>query len=275
MILPDRRAILGLDELAGHARPHHFAQAIEVDGVDAEPPLDLGAHALGPWLGAEQADPHRGIARIDALARELVGDRQHVGRRHQNDPRTEFTDELDLALAETARHRHHGAAQPLGAVMRAQAAGEQAVTVGIVDDVARPRAAGVERARHEVGPGADVARRVAHHRRPAGGAARGMNAHALFARDGQHAVRIGIAQVGLGGEGKALEIVEVAEIVGMHPRRLALGAVRRLVLVGMAQHGLQALELQGAQRIERQSHFRKQILRHDCARRPSSKPKRR
>ena len=275
MILPDRRPVLGLDELAGHARPHHFAQAIEVDGVDAEPPLDLGAHALGPWLGAEQADAHRGAARIDALALELVGDRQHVGRRHQHDPRAELADELDLALAEAARHRHHGAAQPLGAVMRAEAAGEQAVAVGIVDDVARPRAAGVERARHQVGPGVDVARRVADHGRPAGRAARGMDAHALFARDGQHAVGIGVAQVGLGGEGKALEIVELAEIVGMHARRLALGAVRRLVLVGMAQHGLQALELQRAQRIERHSRFRKQILRHGCVRCPSSKPKRR
>ena len=144
------------------------------------------------------------LARIDALALELVGDRQHVGRRHQHDPRAELADELDLALAEAARHRHHRAAQPLGAVMRAQPAGEQAVAVGIVDDVARPRAAGVERARHQVGPGVDVARRVAHHRRPAGRAARGVHAHALLARDGQHAEGIGVAQVGLGGEGKAL-----------------------------------------------------------------------
>ena len=78
-----------------------------------------------------------------------------------------------------------------------------------------------------------------------------MDAHALFARDGQHAVGIGIAQVGFGGEGKAPEIVEAAQVVGLHARCLALGAVRRLVLVGMAQHALQTLELQGAQRIER------------------------
>ena len=143
------------------------------------------------------------LARIDALALELVGDRQHVGGRHQHHARAELADQLDLPLAEAARHRHHRAAQPLGAVVRAQPAGEQAVAVGVVDDVARPRPAGVERARHQVGPQIDVARRVADHRRPPRRAARGMDAHALLARDGEHAEGIGVAQVGLRGEGKA------------------------------------------------------------------------
>ncbi len=64
------------------------------------------------------------------------------------------------------------------------------------------------RTRHEAGPGVDVARRIADHRRPSGRAARSVQAHALVARDGQHAVGIGIAQVGLRGERKALEVFE-------------------------------------------------------------------
>jgi hypothetical protein len=46
VVFPDHRAVLGLDALAGHARAHHFGQAVDVDGVDAELALDLGAHAL-------------------------------------------------------------------------------------------------------------------------------------------------------------------------------------------------------------------------------------
>ena len=61
----------------------------------------------------------------------------------------------------------------------------------------------------------------------------------------------------------------------MHARRLALGAIRRLVLVGVAQNTLQTVELQGAQCIERHLHFRPQILRHGGVRCPWSKPKRR
>ena len=165
--------------------------------------LDLRAHALGPGLGAEQAEPHRGVARVDTLALELVGDRQHVGRRHQHDPRAELADQLDLALAKAARHRHDRAAQPLRAVMRAETAGEQAVAVGVVDDVARPGAGNVQRTGHEVRPGLDIARRIAHHRRPARRAARSMDAHAFFARHRQHAIGIGIAQVDFRGERKA------------------------------------------------------------------------
>jgi hypothetical protein len=235
--------ILALDELAGHARPHHFAQAIDVDGIDGEPPFDLGAHALGPRLGAEDADAHRGVARIDALALELVGDRQHVAGRHQHHARAELADQLDLPLAKSARHRHHRAAQPLGAVVCAQPAGEQAIAVGVVDDVARPCAADVQRARHQVGPQIDVARRVADHRRPPRRAARGMDAHALFPRDREHAEGIGLAQVGLRREGKALQVFKPVQIVRMDARRHTFGAIRRLVVVGVTQCAAQAFEL--------------------------------
>ena len=74
-----------------------------------------------------------------------------------------------------------------------------------------------------------------------------MQAHALLARDGEHAEGIGVAQVGLGGEGKAPQVVELTQIVGMDACRLALGAIRRLVVVGVAQRVAQAFELQGAQ----------------------------
>jgi hypothetical protein len=81
-----------------------------------------------------------------------------------------------LGLA--ARHRDHRAAQALGAVVRAEAAGEQAIAVGNVHLVAlAPPAARIERA--TVGPGVDVVLRVADHGRLAGGAAGGMQAHHL------------------------------------------------------------------------------------------------
>src|SRR5207245_9608757 len=117
--------------------------AIDVDGVDADPPLALAAHALGPGLGAEDADAHGSRARIDALPLELVGDGQHVGRRHQHDARAKLTAQLDLPLAEAARHGHHRAAELLRTVVRAQPTGEQTIATSIVDDVSRTGAAGI------------------------------------------------------------------------------------------------------------------------------------
>ena len=56
------------------------------------------------------------------------------------------------------------------------------------------------------------------------------------------------------------EVVEPAQIVGMHARRHALGAIRRLIVVGMAKRAAQAFELQAAQGVERDSGFREHAL---------------
>ena len=52
--------------------------------------------------------------------------------------------------------------------------------------------------------------RVADHGRLAGGAGRGVDAHHLLARHGEHAERIVVAQVRLGGEREFREVGERA-----------------------------------------------------------------
>ncbi|MNE87715.1 hypothetical protein D3C80_1849490 [compost metagenome] len=82
--------------------------------------------------------------RVDALALDLVGQVQHVGRGDHDDVGLEVADQLDLLLGLAAGHRDHGAAQALGAVVGAQAAGEQAVAVGDVDAIAGAAAGGAD-----------------------------------------------------------------------------------------------------------------------------------
>src|SRR6185369_7257664 len=114
--------------------------AVDVDRVDARPLFHLGAHLFGPRLGAEDADLQARRPRIQALLRELVDDRQHVRRRHHDQPGPEVVDELYLTRRHAAGDRDDGAAEPLGTGVRAEAAGEQAVAVGVVQAVARPAA---------------------------------------------------------------------------------------------------------------------------------------
>jgi hypothetical protein len=159
---------------------HHFGQAVDVDRVDAGRCFDLAAHGVGPGLGAEDADLQRRRRRVDPLTLEFLDDVQHVRRRDHDDRGLEVLDQLDLLLGLPARHRHHGAAQALGAVVRAQAAGEQAIAVGDVDHVAGTAAGRADRTGDQVGPGVDVALGVADHGRLAGGAARGVHAHHLL-----------------------------------------------------------------------------------------------
>jgi hypothetical protein len=155
--------------------------------------------------------------RIDALALELLDDVQHVRGRDHDDRGLEVLDQLDLLLGLPAGHRHHRAAQALGAVVRAQAAREQAVAVGDVDHVAGTAAGRADRARHQVGPGVDVALRVADHGRLAGGAARCVHAHHLLARHGKQAERVVVAQGLLGGEREFRQVGQVFRSSGCTP----------------------------------------------------------
>ena len=67
-------------------------------------------------------------------------------------------------VGHAAGDRDDRAAEPLGAVVRAEPAGEQPVAVGHVHDVPGPAAGGADRARHHLGPGVEVVVRVARRR---------------------------------------------------------------------------------------------------------------
>src|SRR5262249_14887118 len=156
VVFPDHRAILALDALARHPRAHHFGQAVDVDRVDAGTRLDLLAHRAGPRLGAEDADLQRALGLVDPLAQHLLDDVEHVARGHHDDVGLEVADQLDLLLGLAARHRDHRAAELFGTVVRAHAAGEQAVAVGDVADVPGAAAGRADGACDDVGPGVDV-----------------------------------------------------------------------------------------------------------------------
>ena len=112
-----------------------------------------------------------------------------------------------------------GAAEPLGAVVRAQPAGEQPVAVDDVDEIARPRARGPDRARADLGPDLDVGLGVAHDRRLAGRAGRGVDPRHLRARHREHAERVVARRSSLVGEREPRQIVELLQVVRVDPRR--------------------------------------------------------
>ena len=125
----------------------------------------------------------------------LVEDREEVRRRHHDHARPEVDDQLHLPLGHAAADRHHRAAEPLGAVVRAEPAGEQPVAVGDVHEVPGPAAGGPDRARHHLGPRVDVVAGVADDGRLAGRAA-ARRARARPARAGPRTCRTGSSRAG-------------------------------------------------------------------------------
>ena len=149
VVLPDVEAVLAFDAFDRDARADGLGAAVYVDRLHGEAGLDLRAHRLGPWFGAVNADLQRAAPRVQPPALELIGDRQHVGRRDGNNPGLEVADHPDLTLGEPARCGDHGAAQLLGAAVEAETAGEEPVAVSDVHHVAGARAGGAQAAGHE------------------------------------------------------------------------------------------------------------------------------
>ena len=244
MVFPDMRAVLAVQAFHGHPRPDHFRQAVNIERVDHEGVFQFAAHLPGPGFGPEDADPQRGFLGVHALAPHFIADVEHVRGRHHDEVGLEVVDQPDLFFGLAAGHRDHNTAQLFRPVMRAQAAGEQAIAIGDMRLMAGPPARGVDGARHDVRPGCNIFPGIADHRRLAGGARRGVHPHHLFHRHGERTERIIPAQILLAGEGKSGQIAEGAEIFWMRPVRLAFGLEIRHVFIGVPQRPFHALGLQ-------------------------------
>ena len=210
--------------------------------------LDVVAHRLGPRLGAEDADLDAHRARVDALALELLDDHLHVARRDHDDVGLKVADQLHLLLGLSARHRDHRAAQPLSAVVRAQAAGEQAVAVGDVHDVAGAAAGGADRARDQSRPscrcrsGCSPRRWACRWCLTTRGCARPVHAAPRTCRTGS--CRADLSCAVNGNFARSASDFQVARMHALGVERLA---IVRHALVGVLHGPLQALELQRLQ----------------------------
>ncbi len=188
--------------------------------------------------------------RVQALALDLVGDVEHIGGGDHDDVRLEILDQLHLLLGLAAGHGDHRAAQAFGAVVRPQAAGEQAIAVGNMHLVPGPAAGGADRARHHLRPGVDVVAGVADHRGLTGGAAGGVQAYHLVHGHGEHAIGVVVAQIGLGREGQVRQVFQALDVLGVHPELVEALAVQRDPVVGVVQAPAQAFQLVLAQVVD-------------------------
>ena len=123
--------------LAGDAGADHLGEAVVVERQDPELPLDLQPQLLRPGLAAEVAVAQRELAGAEALLARHLPDVERVGGGADQDLGAEVADQQHLSRRVPAGGRDHGRAHPLDAVVEAEAAGEEAVAEGDVDECAR------------------------------------------------------------------------------------------------------------------------------------------
>ena len=92
--------------------------------------------------------------------------------------------------------------------MGAQTAGEEAVAVGVLKNVAAVHATGHEGPDHDLAPDVQIRLRVRDYDRLAGGSGRGVEPNDLLHRAGEQAEGVRVAQVRLDREGHLGEIFE-------------------------------------------------------------------
>ena len=149
----------------------------------------------------------------------------------------------DLAFSIAAGDGDHGGAEGFRAVVRAQAAGEQAVPERVLDDIARVHATGGEGALHDVGPDIEVVLVVCDDDRLAGCTAAGVEPYDLIHRAGEEAEGIGVSQVGLHHERELGDVADVLDAIRRQAAFLQAAPKQVLMLVRPADDCLQALEL--------------------------------
>src|SRR5437764_6518489 len=159
----------------------------------------------GPRLGAEDAGAEAEARRLG----DVVGDRQRVARRAAEDRRAEILEQLRLPRRVATRSGDDRAAEPLGSVMDAEAAGEEAVAVRDMNDGARPGSRRRERAGAAVRPRREIGARVADDRRLPTRTRGGVDPDALLERDLQQPERIRVTQLRLDAEGQFRQRLEL------------------------------------------------------------------
>src|SRR5262249_3647991 len=145
----------------GDAGTDHLGEAVAVEGLEPQTALDLCPHPFAPGLRTAEGQAQVRLSRVETLPTELIGDGQEIGRGDGEDIGPEIGDLLDLSWRLAAAGGDNGAAQSLRAVVKAKAAGEQAIAIGIVQLVARSPSRGADGARHEMRPSLDIAFRIA------------------------------------------------------------------------------------------------------------------
>ena len=171
VVLGEVQALL-LHALDGHARSHRLGEAVDVEHGVTELLLELGAEVVREGLGAVDAGTQvELLLRVDAHRHRRVGDVHGVGGRAAQNRGAHLAQDANLALGVARADGDNRAARHLGAVVRAEAAGEQAVAVADLADVVLAAVGVPDAAREAVAPELQVVLGVAAHGRDAGGAA--------------------------------------------------------------------------------------------------------
>ena len=254
MILTDVRAVLHLTFVADRGA-HHLRETIEVVALQAQALLYLLAHLLRPRLSTEGAHTQLDLVFRDAHLVHCFGQIEGIAGRTGDARHAEVADKLQVLLGIASRGRNNTGTNMLHAVVGAESAGEQAVTIADGEGVVAGDAVGRQTAGHALAPHANVLAGVAHDGGVTRSTAAGMDADDLALRSGLQAKGIVVAQVFLRGEGQLVDVLDGLDVVRPDVQLLQLVTIERNVVVDVLHNFVQAFALERAHLVAAHAFF--------------------
>ena len=246
VVFEDVDAVAAL-AFAAHARAHDFGKAVDVVRLDAGLFFDVVAHAVAPRFCTEDATLHLEVTNVDAHLFGNIDNTYKVTRGSAHCGNAEVLHEHHLAFGIAAADGDDGCTEGFETAVDAETAGEQAVAVEVLHDVGAAEAASEESALHDLGPHVHVFLGVANNDGLAGGARTGVQAHDFAQVYGEQAIRVGVAQVLLHGEGELRNVFESLDVFGLEALLVHAFTEERNFLVGKFYGGAHTLQLQVTQ----------------------------
>src|SRR5690606_8542325 len=205
--------------------------------------LYVSPDRLRPGLGAEDAVLERYVVWFDASTSELFSQRLRVGRRTGDHLRLQVHDQRDLPVRHAAGHGDDAHAKALAAAVQAQPAGEEAVTVRVVEQHAGCAAGGGKTARVDLGEQSQVVLRIADDRRLASGPGGRVHARQLLRTHREQPHRVVVVQVVLARYGEATYVIDRLDRAWIHAGVRQRLTVERHALGDVAHEAAEPLAL--------------------------------
>jgi len=225
VVLPDVNAAAGhaVDAEPGSTGLGH---ADDVEGADAQLALDPRPQLVGPHLGAEDADPERERREVEGLLARGLDQAQGIGRDRGEHGRLEIAHETQLQRGAPRAGRDHHRADPLGAVVEAESAGEEAERRRDLDDVVRADTRRDVAAGHHLAPLRHVCGGVRIQDRISGRPARHLDPPVVAGARAREPVGVRVAELVLREEGQRAPGLDTSDVFragaaeAPRPRRL-------------------------------------------------------
>jgi hypothetical protein len=223
---------------------HYLGEAVSIGGGDVQAFFQLLTQLVGPAFAAKEAVAQVQRFGVHAQFLQAGGDIDRVARRGNEGCRLEVTHYHNLLFNAGGKRRgNDGGADLLGPLLEAEAACEEVIIEGNLDDIVLGDACGGEKPCSAFGPVAEVVAREADDDGLARCAGGRVDAHDIAQGDSEHVVGVAFLQVFLCRERQLAQCVHVFDIFEIDAVGVEGLLVESDVAVDPVERGLQPFDL--------------------------------